>query len=326
MNRFWVWLRQEGPKGWKHANDWKHPIVVALLQYIIVWNVCIFYNDRLVVLPTMPEYNNTHIAVWLGFYVIWMFGWRFWLFYSDKVERQGVLYEYSWMCNSTLIMTSLSIMTHRPLVSLAHAMAVSIDQILWYVDLLGYLLFRYVQTQSLFVLYEIYYNKIIASCTQYSLFFFFSLDKKLYLYILFIFGNNDCRKFPIGVAKYLTWPNTNWMTRLTCTHHLWTIPLILYNTIVTTEGFVYAFGLSMIIVCINVILSRFWSPSLIHPTKYLNVNLSHSLWKDITFSWLQIETDHPTTTIYIFRLLWRWYLFNLLITTFILYPIYLLLS
>lgn len=141
---------------------------------------------------------------------------------------------------------------------------------------------------------------------------------------------NLFRKFPIGVAKYLTWPNTNWMTRLTCTHHLWTIPFIMYMTATTTtttkEGFVYAFGLSMIIICINVILSRYWSPSLIHPTKYLNVNLSHSLWKDITFSWLQIETDHPTTTTYLFRLLWRWNLFNFLISIFILYPIHQLVS
>ena len=163
MNQIWMWLRQEGPKGWKHANDWKHPIIVCLLQYVIVWNVCILYHDCLQLSTTktttsLTDFNG--IAILLVLYIIWMFGWRFWLFNSNKVERQGVMYEYSWMCNSTLIMTSLSILTHRPLISLAHAMAVSIDQILWYVDLLGFLFIRYVQQNQVF--FSTFY-KMIAS-------------------------------------------------------------------------------------------------------------------------------------------------------------------
>lgn len=35
------------------------------------------------------------------------------------------------------------------------------------------------------------------------------------------------RKFPIGVAKYITWPETSWARRLTSTHHLWFIPVCL---------------------------------------------------------------------------------------------------
>jgi hypothetical protein len=31
-------------------------------------------------------------------------------------------------------------------------------------------------------------------------------------------------RFPIGVAKYLTWPETSWARRLTSTHHVWFMP------------------------------------------------------------------------------------------------------
>ena len=47
--------------------------------------------------------------------------------------------------------------------------------------------------------------------------------------------------------------------------------------------------------------------------KYLNVNLGHELWKDISFSALQINCDDPPVTVYICRLLLRWIGFNTLV-------------
>ena len=47
--------------------------------------------------------------------------------------------------------------------------------------------------------------------------------------------------------------------------------------------------------------------------RYLNVNLSYELWKDIQFSFLQINYDNPNIILYIFRLLWRWQLFNIIV-------------
>ena len=47
--------------------------------------------------------------------------------------------------------------------------------------------------------------------------------------------------------------------------------------------------------------------------KYLNVNLSHELWKDIKFELLQINYDDPPVFLYIFRLLWRWQGFNTMV-------------
>jgi hypothetical protein len=36
------------------------------------------------------------------------------------------------------------------------------------------------------------------------------------------------KKFPIGVAKYMIWPETTWLRRATSTHHLWFIPVVFY--------------------------------------------------------------------------------------------------
>lgn len=117
-------------------------------------------------------------------------------------------------------------------------------------------------------------------------------------------------KFPIGVAKYITWPGTSFSTRITCTHHLWTIPLF----ISCAKGIHPAtFPLSVVIVVTNVALSRWLTPFCI-PTKYLNVNLSYELWKDVKLDLLQINYDDPPLDVYLFRLLWRWALaFNFLV-------------
>jgi len=142
-------------------------------------------------------------------------------------------------------------------------------------------------------------------------------------------------KFPVGVAKYLTWPQTTWATRVTCTHHLWTLPLLLS----TSGGQVppSALGLSFVFMVLNVCLSRAMIPldvnqsvrvpqiqagsnnqdeknfKLIKQSKYLNVNLSHELWKDIKIGILQINYDNPPVFLYLFRLLWRWQCFNTIV-------------
>lgn len=55
--------------------------------------------------------------------------------------------------------------------------------------------------------------------------------------------------------------------------------------------------------------------------KYLNVNLSHELWKDITFDCLQIQHDNPSAGLYLIRLLWRWQVFNGIVFFFVLRPL-----
>ena len=151
------------------------------------------------------------------------------------------------------------------------------------------------------------------------------------------------RKFTIGVMKYLTWEQTHWIDKWTCTHHLWTIPVFLFCA--GTELTWDSFTLSVYIVVIHVLLSRWLTPHHIqivgdnsrmieqdgknnhrkkedlHSYRYLNVNLSHELWQDITLPFLQISKDQPPCWRYLFRLLWRWQLFNALVFIGILRPL-----
>lgn len=121
--------------------------------------------------------------------------------------------------------------------------------------------------------------------------------------------------FPIGVAKYIFWEGTSWSTRITCWHHVWTLPLLLYGA----QGMhPLAFPLSFLVMIVNVCLARCTTPfhlkdDKVETSKYLNINLSHELWKDIKFQFLQINYDNPPVALYLFRLLWRWEGFNLLV-------------
>jgi len=122
-------------------------------------------------------------------------------------------------------------------------------------------------------------------------------------------------KFPVGVAKYVTWPETHWTTKFTCTHHLWTMPVLIYGA----HGLHWAaYPLSIYIVIIHVLLSSWMTPPVLvrkdnTVEKYMNINLSHHLWKDIKFEFLQIEYDKPSKLLYLFRLLWRWQALNLIV-------------
>ena len=136
----------------------------------------------------------------------------------------------------------------------------------------------------------------------------------------------------------LTWTQTLWVDKMTCTHHLWTIPLVLYGS---GQPLTFdSYKLNVAIVATHVLLSR-WLTSesimiaskdeskeqLVHarqdPSKYryLNVNLSHSLWKDIKLRFVQISRDDPGCFLYIFRLLLRWQVFNLMTFVLVLRPL-----
>lgn len=123
------------------------------------------------------------------------------------------------------------------------------------------------------------------------------------------------------------------------------------------DAWIHAYVMSAFVMSLNVFLSRWMTPSCIkskttavaamakkqdpcvHPNcasnhwenkimkeaveyeKYLNVNLSHALWKDIQFGCLQIQRDNPSTAVYLFRLLWRWQLFNGIVLVCVLRPL-----
>ena len=87
---------------------------------------------------------------------------------NKKLLTYVVFYEFQFLCNVTLIISSLSLWTNRPIVATGFCVAVGIDQLLWYVDLLGYFLFtRYVtKTHSHMQWDGSHYNKpqILSLC------------------------------------------------------------------------------------------------------------------------------------------------------------------
>eukprot|EP00804_Cyclotella_cryptica_P019669 CCRYP_014001-RA/>CCRYP_014001-RA protein AED:0.44 eAED:0.45 QI:0/0/0/1/0/0/2/0/268 len=251
----------------------------------------VFFHDK----TNNPDETNLlerqdRVARFTLVYLFILFGARYLSsFLAGRLRHHAVLYELTWMCNSTLVIGFISFgglgslrwfSARRPLAATASCVGVSIDQVLWYLD----------------------------------------------LGVWAISG-----KFPIGVAKYLTWKQTLWIDRLTCTHHLWTIPLFVYSA---GEVKLNSYVLSCYIVVVQVLLSRWLTPHHIRidkhsnhasgtdeisdtsdPAKfrYLNVNLSHELWRDISFSFLQISEDNPSCSLYLCRLLSRWLVLNLVV-------------
>lgn len=144
-----------------------------------------------------------------------------------------------------------------------------------------------------------------------------------------------CRgSFPIGVTKYLFWPGTTWASRVTSTHHFWTVPLVMWASGGALEW--RALPLSFIIVAINVLLSHWMTPhSIMFPKEdlggngdghdcrggltkkdvlYLNLNLAHELWTDLHIGFLLIgEGKIP----YLIRLLVWWSFCNSLVFSFL---------
>lgn len=286
------WLSQQ-PNAAKHSQGWAHPVAACFTHYLISSVIIILAHDKVLVpflrnmgegehhqslvacsSTTMYHHQQLTAARISMSYVIMMVFLRL---FSNKpgVARTSTLYETTWMCNAALIFGSFGLFTCRPIIATAFAVAVSIDQILWYVDFFGWVISRF-------------------------------------------------RKFPIGVCSYVLWPQTPWSSRITCTHHFWTIPLIIYGA----RGLHWAsYPFSAMLVLCSMGLSRWLTPFRIPLNggkmkeddgpqaieyKYLNVNLAHELWSDIKIRILRESVDNRTAGVYIMRTFLWWQLFNFL--------------
>lgn len=283
-----------------------HPSIALIVHYSIAAPSILWVHDRFFapsssssgtdVATTAGGRHQDAVSKFLLWYALALFVTRYLSSARCRVRRHAVPYELTWLCNSTLVVGGASLggldgvppfggrwlFRSRPLVAASFCVAVSVDQMLWYVDLAGW---------------------AIAGA------------------------------FPVGVMRYLTWEQTPWIDRLTCTHHLWTMPLMLLGMGDPLDR--DSFLLSAYVVSVHVLLSRWLTPRRIEAvvgadgesgkslkeSRYLNVNLSHELWRDIKFSALQISIDNPPCCIYLFRLLWRWQLFNGLVFIALLRPL-----
>ena len=130
-------------------------------------------------------------------------------------------------------------------------------------------------------------------------------------------------KFVVGVCKYLLWPETRLARKVTSSHHLWCIPLLVWGC----GGLHWlALPLSFVATTAGVLLTRVMVPPFVNTMEevgdgtvvgkdgrvhYLNVNLSYEVWKDIKFQFLQIT--HPDFKVFAPRLVWRWCALNSLV-------------
>ena len=121
--------------------------------------------------PHGRQRQRIEYAKFMVAYAVGMFAWRMYAYHSihaaaiskkedvraNKVEiskklRYVVFYEFQFLCNVTLVVSPIALSTSRPTVATAFCVAVGIDQLLWYVDLLGYFIFtRYVHQKEISV-------------------------------------------------------------------------------------------------------------------------------------------------------------------------------
>lgn len=118
------------------------------------------------------------------------------------------LYELLWACNQCILVVAMGLLLENALLVRASLLIVSLDQLLWYVDLIGYLLIR---------------------------------------------------KFPVGVAKYIIWPETSCIRLLTTFHHLWFLPAGFYFTSGKPYGW-NAYLLSLLMALLLPLIGRISAP------------------------------------------------------------------
>lgn len=139
------WL-QQNPKSTKHGG-YLHPIVACMIHYMITFTFVVNVHDKILqsYYPLLSKFNenspNTsshaqQIGYFVAIYIVIFYSTRVILADNDLV-RKASIYEYTWMCNTTLCFGAFGLLTHRPMVPMAFCVAVCIDQVLWYVDLIG---------------------------------------------------------------------------------------------------------------------------------------------------------------------------------------------
>ena len=100
-----------------------------------------FFQDDALFYASCPVNNKGHTAAaaaafFLGTYTFIL------LLVRLLATGSMALYEFLWACNISMILATIGIGTCRPILVGAAAVSVSVDQVLWYVDLLGFVLTR----------------------------------------------------------------------------------------------------------------------------------------------------------------------------------------
>jgi len=149
------WLAHGGPRHPKHRG-WVHPVAVCLVHYTLVFHLSIQAHDWMVdayystggrespqcQVDDRLQTQRTWAAIWLVVYAMFILVWRIW-FRVKPIRPAGtaywpVLYDYCFLCNVTMWQGAWALYTQRPILASALCVTVGIDQLLWYVDLVGF--------------------------------------------------------------------------------------------------------------------------------------------------------------------------------------------
>ena len=144
------WLLQGGPHDSKHRGK-LHPVVTFFIHYGVVAWVSVAVHDWMVV-ARQPSTGNTatltfcitppirqSIGAFFGLYFIMFFSTRLALRWK-QCDFYVEFYRQTFLCSVTIFHVFLGLYTDRIVLAQSFCVAVGIDQILWYVDLAGYLI------------------------------------------------------------------------------------------------------------------------------------------------------------------------------------------
>jgi calcium/calmodulin-dependent protein kinase I len=161
--------------------------------------------------------------------------------------------EILWGCNIALLLSGVGIATNRPMMVGTAVCVVAVDQLCWYIDVLGY----------------------VAT-----------------------------RKFPVGVAKYMTAPTTTWVHAITGTHHLWFIPVALLW--LASHGGIPpgSYWGSVATTSVIATLARMFTPFAVRQglnaqdVRVWNINLAYEFYDDVAIPPLHVM-DHKPPHLYL---------------------------
>ena len=143
------WLLQGGPHDSKHRGK-LHPVVTFFLHYSVVAWISVLVHDWIVFTrqtsnPTtltsciIPPIRKS-IGVFFGLYFVIFFTTRLALRWKQNDHFYVEFYRQTFLCSVTIVHVALGLYTGRIILAQSFCVAVGIDQILWYVDLVGYLI------------------------------------------------------------------------------------------------------------------------------------------------------------------------------------------
>ena len=165
------YLSQGGPLHTKHGGGDSsvgrdsrvlpplHPTLTLIIHYSIAITSTFYVHDTFFNITSSSQDDEEtierqrYISKFLFIYTLILFTTRYISsYYAGRLRHYSVLYELTWLCNFTLVVGCICFrggrsstswfFRRRPLVATACCISISADQVMWYVDLFGFILTR----------------------------------------------------------------------------------------------------------------------------------------------------------------------------------------